>query len=86
MLKLISMEQKPFLERHINTGHIIAILATLFTASISFYNSTQIKLKELELRITLQEGKVAVIEKKLDQIVESQNQIKVILENKENRK
>lgn len=79
-------KQSNFFDRTISMGQLLLLAATIVGTAITFYTQTEIRLKELELRMTLQERKIADFNTKMDKIIEGQNDIKLILENKEDRK
>lgn len=81
------MEQKDkgFLDKTISMGQLLLLAATIVGTAITFYTQTEIRLKELELRVSLQERKIADFNTKMDKIIDGQNEIKVILENKQDR-
>lgn len=63
------------------SGQAIALLGTGFT----IYTRIMVKLKELELRVKMVEKQDDSIMRKLDDMAESINDIKLVLENKQDR-
>lgn len=62
-------------------GQAIAIIIGL----ISIYVKVSLKLKELEVRVSMVEKQDDIITKKLDGIQESLNRLAIELQNKQNR-
>lgn len=79
-------KQENFFDRTISMGQLLLLAATIVGTAITFYTQTEIRLKELELRVSIQERKVADFNTKMDKIIDGQNEIKLILENKQDRK
>ena len=81
------MDKQPnFFDKTISMGQLLLLAATIVGTAITFYTQTEIRLKELELRMTLQERKIADFNSKMDLMIQGQNDIKIILENKADRK
>lgn len=86
------MEQK-FMKRTISLGELIGFAIVTFAAILSFYVSTNTRLSALELNQKIQQentndtkASFKEIGNKLDRLNEGQNEIKVTLENKQDRK
>lgn len=78
--------ETPFFNRGIKIGEAIIICLTILGTAITIYTRTEIRLNELELRIGLQEGRMNEIDRKIDRIIEGQNDIKILLQDKVDRK
>lgn len=58
---------------------------TILVGLISIYVKVSLKLKELEVRVSMVEKQDDIIAKKLDNILENLNKLAIELQNKQNR-
>ena len=64
---------------------LIGQALTILIGLISIYVKVSLKLKELEVRVSMVEKQDDIIAKKLDNILETINRLAIELQNKQNR-
>jgi uncharacterized protein YoxC len=64
---------------------LIGQALTIIIGLISIYVKVSLKLKELEVRVSMVEKQDDIIAKKLDNILETINRLAIELQNKQNR-
>jgi uncharacterized protein YoxC len=64
---------------------LIGQALTIIIGLISIYVKVSLKLKELEVRVSMVEKQDDIIAKKLDNILETINKLAIELQNKQNR-
>ena len=64
---------------------LIGQALTILVGLISIYVKVSLKLKELEVRVSMVEKQDDIIAKKLDNILETINKLAIELQNKQNR-
>jgi uncharacterized protein YoxC len=64
---------------------LIGQALTILIGLISIYIKVSLKLKELEVRVSMVEKQDDIIAKKLDNILETINRLAIELQNKQNR-
>jgi uncharacterized protein YoxC len=64
---------------------LIGQALTILVGLISIYVKVSLKLKELEVRVSMVEKQDDIIAKKLDNILETINRLAIELQNKQNR-
>jgi uncharacterized protein YoxC len=64
---------------------LIGQALTILIGLISIYVKVSLKLKELEVRVSMVEKQDDIIAKKLDNILETINKLAIELQNKQNR-
>lgn len=64
---------------------LIGQALTILIGLISIYIKVSLKLKELEVRVSMVEKQDDIIAKKLDNILETINKLAIELQNKQNR-
>lgn len=80
------MEQGQKTKIGISYGQLIGAAVVVLSAVLMFWKTTDVRLSALELRMNSQEKTNEQINMKLDKVQEGINDVKVTLQNKEDRK
>lgn len=74
------------LRRSITLGEVLAIVTIIISASLLFWKNTDIRLSDLELRMSLKERTDQNINEKLDKLQDGINDVRLTLKDKQDRK
>lgn len=77
------MEKKDF---GISLGELISVSLVIVGAMIMFWKNTDVRLTALEMRINAKEKTDETIFQKLDKLQESVNELKISINNKQDKK
>lgn len=70
----------------ISLGELISVSLVIVGAMIMFWKNTDVRLTALEMRINAKEKTDEVIFQKLDKLQESVNELKISINNKQDKK
>ena len=72
-------------QEYVTIGFLLHILALRYVFGIQFYTRVNVQLKELDLRLKIVEKQDDTIMQKLDTVLEEIGDLKIELQNKQNR-
>jgi len=70
----------------ISYAEFIGLCVAFIGAALIFWKTTDVRLSALELRMTMKEKSDDVINQKLDKLQEGVNDVKITLQNKQDKK
>lgn len=80
------MEQQPKRRLGITPGELLAASIVIISAILMFWKTTDVRLSALELRLNTKEKTDEQINTKLDKLQDGINEVKIALQNKQDKK